>query len=212
MRKNRIFAMLGLSVMLLVACNDESRDVKKHTTVSDNKAESETETVKELKWYDPLKDENIRWEEGIGTSWWTEEPGPGKVGYYDTALGIINGRIKTTGEKLLPVEVSEQTGKTTLQLYTEYIKPLNVKNEFFGLSEEEIIEVLTELELYEKKIREEIQKDNPEYVGRSSIVIFITSDKFNELFQKGCPEDMEIIFTWLEKDSYIGLKRVIELY
>jgi len=210
MRKIRIFAVLGVVVTVLVACNDASSVSKNQTTVSDDKAENETEQVKELKWYDPLCDENILWEEGVGTSWWTEEPGPGKVGYYDTALGIIQGRIKTAGEKLLPIEVSERTGKTTLQLYTEYIAPLDVKNEFFGLSEGEIIEELTEYESYEKKIREDKQKDNQECVDSSSIVIFITSDKFNELLQKGCPQDMEIIFTWLEKDSYVGLKKVIE--
>lgn len=198
MRKRLGLFLLTLTMFTLVACGE--RNV---VDQGEKETEVQKETVKEINWYDASLDENIYWDAGRGTSWYTIDNGFGKIGHYDTADCILEGREKTSGDQLLPVYVSETSGNSTYtKLYENYIKPLNVKNEFFGLTDDEINSTLTEIDEYLNIIRENRKMYNPEAETHVGMCIFITSDDFIKFYEAGCPEDMKIIYTWLEKDSY----------
>lgn len=213
MRRKLILFIGLLTIFLLVACGkkDSVESIEKET---EKENEITGEEIKEINWYDASLDENIYWDGGRATCWDTIDNGFGKIGYYDTAGSILRGEEKTTGAQLLPVCVEEASGKSYSELYEKYVKPLNVKTDFYGVDDEEILSALTEMEEYRLAINKNREYDTyySGYTLNAGMVIFITSDEFIKLYEAGCPKDMKIIFTWLEDGQYTRFDKKMKNY
>lgn len=85
-------------------------------------------------------------------------------------------------EELFPLSISDGTKKMTCQeLYNSYIKHLNVKSEFYGMSEST---VRTCLEIIENNRYTEKE------VFNACITVFVSLEELRDVVEKGCPDGM----------------------
>ena len=90
--------------------------------------------------------------------------------------------------------MNDNTGELTeMELYEGYVKGLNVKTEFYGVSEETIKKCLDEKYEYRKKMEKEYETRI-----KARIDIYITENELKDILEKGCPEGA-IELVWLHK-------------
>jgi len=133
--------------------------------------EVESETI-----YEYWKDDDIVWLYE-GWSFFEGNYEYGKVAYDGTFDALSRDRVYEHEDKLFAVCVKEGSGKTAVELYENYVKPMNVKTEFDGMEEDEIIN--------------ELEKNST-----ASILIFLTKEEVLSIVLAGCPDDMMIKVTW----------------
>jgi len=180
--KTKVLLFILMIMCFCTSCKDEDNSVKKQVNENETKSSiDEPEEVSEVESetrYEYWKDDDIVWlDDG-----WNQFDGSyeyGKVTYDGRFERLISLSIYDYEDKLFGVQVEEGSGKTAVELYENYIKPMNVKTEFYGMSDEAIMKAL-------------------EIKMRAQIMVFLTEEQVRNIVPAGCPEDMMIKVRWAE--------------